>query len=49
MNTEVSSPALKIGTAWAAVGITSWTDFAAAVAALYTVLLIGEPTIQLNN
>ncbi len=39
---SVASPALKIGTAWAAVGITSWADFASALAALYTMILIGE-------
>lgn len=34
--------AAKIGTAWAAVGITSWADAASALAFLYTLLLIGE-------
>ena len=42
MNDEIASPALKIGTVWIAVGITSWADFAAAAAALYTLILIGE-------
>jgi len=32
----------KLGTAWAAVGITSWADFAAVLAAIYSALLIGE-------
>lgn len=34
--------AVKIGTAWAAVGITSWADFASALACLYTIILIIE-------
>jgi flavodoxin len=34
--------ALKIASAWAAVGVTSWSDFAALVASLYTCVLIGE-------
>ena len=34
--------AAKIGTAWAAVGITSWAEAASALAALYTLLLIAE-------
>jgi len=33
---------IKIASAWAAVAITSWADAAAALAALYTILLIGE-------
>lgn len=32
----------KLGSVWAAVGITSWADFAAFLAALYSALLIGE-------
>lgn len=32
----------KLGTAWAAVGITSWADFAAVLAAIYSFLLIVE-------
>lgn len=32
----------KLGSLWAAVGVTSWADVAAALAALYSVLLIGE-------
>ena len=39
---SVSQPALKVVTAWAAVGITSWAEFAAALAAAYTLLLISE-------
>lgn len=38
----VAAPAVKIVTAWAAVGITSWAEAASALAALYTVLLIAE-------
>lgn len=38
----VAAPGVKLVTAWAAVGITSWSDLAAALAALYTLLLIGE-------
>jgi hypothetical protein len=32
----------KLGTVWAAVGITSWGDLAAALAALYSFLLVCE-------
>jgi len=39
---SVAAPATKILTAWAAVGLTSWTEIAAALAALYTFLLILE-------
>lgn len=39
----VAAPGLKIATAWlAAIGIASWSDAAAALAALYSLLLIGE-------
>jgi hypothetical protein len=41
-SSSVASPAIKIATAWAAVGITSWSDVAALLASLYTALLIGE-------
>lgn len=34
--------AAKIGTAWAAVGITSWADAASALAFIYTLLLLVE-------
>jgi len=40
--TSVASPGIKIATAWAAVGVTSWAEFASVLAALYTMLLIGE-------
>lgn len=32
----------KLGSVWAAVGITSWTEVAAVLAALYSLLLICE-------
>ena len=32
----------KLGSVWAAVGITSWADFAAVLAALYSGMLIVE-------
>lgn len=35
-------PGLKIGSAWGAVGITSWADAASFLAALYTLLLVIE-------
>lgn len=42
----MAAPAIKIASAWAAwwasVGITSWSDVAAMLAALYTALLIFE-------
>lgn len=38
----VAAPGVKIASAWAAVAITSWADFAAMLAAFYTMLLIGE-------
>jgi hypothetical protein len=38
----VSAPLAKVGTAWAAVGITSWSEAAGFLAALYTLILIGE-------
>jgi hypothetical protein len=38
----IASPGMKLMTAWALVGITSWADAAAALAALYSVLLILE-------
>lgn len=38
----VAAPVIKIASAWGAVAITSWADAAAALAALYTLLLITE-------
>ena len=40
--TTVARPGIKLATAWAAVGITSWADAAAALAAAYSALLIIE-------
>lgn len=43
MSTSVDQPVFKIITVWlAAVGIASWSDAAAALAAFYSFLLIGE-------
>lgn len=42
-HTSVAQPVPKLITAWlAAIGIASWSDFAAMVAAVYSLLLIGE-------
>lgn len=38
----ITAPVLKITSAWVLVGITSWADFAAALAALYTLILLAE-------
>ena len=38
----VAAPEMKIASAWAAVAVTSWADFAAMLAAIYTLILIGE-------
>lgn len=38
----VAAPVVKVVTAWAAVGFTSWTDVAAFLAAVYSAILIGE-------
>ena len=40
--TSVELPAVKVASAWAAVGITSWADAAAAMAFVYSVALFGE-------
>lgn len=39
---EGAVAAAKMGSAWAAVGITSWADAAALLAAIYSALLIAE-------
>jgi hypothetical protein len=39
---QVAAPVLKIASAWAAVGITSWADAASFVAFCYTLILIIE-------
>lgn len=38
----VAAPAIKVVTAWTAVGFTSWADVASFLAAVYTALLIAE-------
>lgn len=38
----VTAPVVKVISAWAAVGFTSWTDVAAFLAAVYSLILIGE-------
>jgi hypothetical protein len=39
---EIAAPVAKAATAWAAVGITSWAEFASFLAAVYSALLIAE-------
>jgi hypothetical protein len=39
---SIASPAIKIATAWGAVGITSWADAASFLATLYTAVLLVE-------
>lgn len=39
---EINVPAVKIVTAWAAVGITSWADAASFLAFVYTFALLSE-------
>ena len=39
---EGAIAAMKLGSVWAAVGITSWADAAALLAAIYSALLIAE-------
>ena len=41
-HSTVASPGFKLLTVWAAVGYTSWADVAAFLAAIYSLLLIGE-------
>jgi len=42
MDDEIQGKLVKAGTAWAAVGITSWTDAASFVAFLYSLALLTE-------
>lgn len=47
MNQENKEVALKVGASWAGVwlsklGIHTWSDFAAVVASIYTLLLLAE-------
>lgn len=37
---DITVGAAKVASAWGAIAITSWTDIAAALAALYTLLMI---------
>lgn len=39
---EIAAPVAKAATAWAAVGITSWAEFASFLAAIYSLILIAE-------
>ena len=39
---SVAAPEVKIVSVWSAVAITSWTDFASMIAAIYTAALFGE-------
>ena len=41
-HTSVAHPGIKIATAWGALMVTSWADVAAALAAIYSALLICE-------
>lgn len=41
-HSAVAAPVIKVVSAWAAVGFTSWTDVAAFLAAVYSLLLIAE-------
>ena len=44
---SVSHPYLKLVTAWfAAIGVSSWSEFASLLACLYTLCLIGEWTYR---
>lgn len=42
MNPNVENQALKIGAVWAAWGITSWSDLAGFLAAILSILALGE-------
>lgn len=39
---DIGSPIFKVASAWVAIGVTSWADFASLLAAFYTLLLISE-------
>lgn len=41
-NAEIAAPAAKVASAWALVGVTSWADMAAFLAAIYSAILISE-------
>lgn len=38
----VAAPVAKAATAWAVVGVTTWAEFASFLAAIYTLILLGE-------
>lgn len=38
----ITQPVTKVVTVWAAVGITTWADLASFLAAMYSIILIGE-------
>lgn len=42
METEIQGKLIKVGSAWGAVGITSWADAASAIAFFYTLALLCE-------
>lgn len=41
-NNDVAWPVAKVVSLWAAIGVTSWTDFASFVAGLYSLALLAE-------
>jgi hypothetical protein len=41
-HSDIAAPMLKVATVWAAIGITSWSDMAAFLAAVYSLLLLIE-------
>jgi hypothetical protein len=41
-HTHIEGSAVKILSAWAVIGITSWADFAAFLGAIYTFVLLSE-------
>lgn len=41
-HTKIDAAGVKIVSAWALIGITSWADFAAFLGAIYTAVLLGE-------
>lgn len=40
--TKIDAAGVKIVSAWAVIGITSWADFAAFLGAIYTAVLLAE-------
>lgn len=41
-NNQISWPVAKVLSVWAAIGITSWAEFASFVAGMYSLALLGE-------